>query len=110
MALTQGHIAKVKVTIDTWQKYLFSDHYLSRVTWMILHTIVVHDRGFVVAGVIFPLEHVYFCLKSSIFSFGSIAKLNQGPVLYEEHCFQRMERYEKRLFIPMVNCGKPLLL
>ena len=51
ITLTQGHIAIVKVTVNTWQK-LFMDHYLSRVTWigMTLHTTVVHDPGVVIAG------------------------------------------------------------
>ena len=55
MTLPKGHIAQVKVTFYTWQ--FFPDLYLSWVTWigMILHTIVVHDPGIVVAGVFVPL-------------------------------------------------------
>ena len=59
MTLTQGLIAKVKVTVYTW-KNLFLDHFLSWVTWMgmILYTIVDHDTEVVVAGVFVPLGHV----------------------------------------------------
>ena len=57
MTLTLGHIAKV--TVYTWQN-IFPDHYLSCVPkmGMILHTIVVHDPGVVVAGVFVPLGNV----------------------------------------------------
>ena len=53
MTLTQGHIDKVKVTVNN-RKKLFPAHCLSRVYWkggggLILHTIIVHGRGVVVA-------------------------------------------------------------
>ena len=48
MTLTQGQRQSVHMAI------FFPDHYLLRVTWigMILHTVVVHDPGVVVAGVL----------------------------------------------------------
>ena len=65
ITLNQGNISKVKVTVQTYQKsvsgpYLFmtQGHVIclgrnfSQVTWiwMILETIVVHDKGVVNAG------------------------------------------------------------
>ena len=59
MTLSQAHIAKVRVTVYIWHIFFFlPDHYLSLVTWlgMILHAIVVHDQGVVVAGGICPVR------------------------------------------------------
>ena len=63
--MTQGHIAKVKVTVYTHGKNLFPDHYLSWANWhgMILHTLIVHDPGVVVAGRgICPVRTCLFCV------------------------------------------------
>ena len=57
MTLTQGDIAKVKVTVYAWQKFVSGPLSLTG-TWMgmILHTIVVIDQGVVVAGGICPVR------------------------------------------------------
>ena len=65
MTLTQGEIAKVKVTVYAWQK--FDSGPLSFTgTWMgmKLYTIVVHDKGVVVAWGICPVRT---CLVSNSF-------------------------------------------
>ena len=57
ITLTMGQIAKVKVTVYTLHFFCLTITFL-RVTWMgmILHTIVVHDPGVVVAGGICPVR------------------------------------------------------
>ena len=57
MTLTQGDIAKVKVTVYAWQKFVsgplsFTGNFMG----VILNTIVVHDQGVVVAGGICPIK------------------------------------------------------
>ena len=56
-------------TVYARKKNCIKDHYLSRVTWMgmILHTIVDHDTGVVIAGGIRPVR-TCLVLSSSLYS------------------------------------------
>ena len=67
ITLTQGQGHSLHMDI-----FLFPDHYLSLVTWMgmILHTIVDHDTGVVVAGGICPVMTCLVLFYLFIFFFG----------------------------------------
>ena len=58
MTLKQGHIAKGKVTVYTWQFFRDHEPFIGPLDGVIPHTIVVHYTRGVVAGVFVPLGHV----------------------------------------------------
>ena len=62
MTLTKGHISKAKFSVHTYifipQRNPYPGHnsLLSVLMGMILHSIIVHDTGVVVAGAFVPLK------------------------------------------------------
>ena len=63
--LTQGHISKVKVTVHTYPKSVSGPYlFIANLMGMVLHLIVVHDTGVVVAGGICPVRT---CLDLSVY-------------------------------------------